>query len=152
MDYRNILVYLVNYNSRIMPSNKNTGIKDKHLNAVVWFEKTYQPPVHGNSQVSRLYEDGSYYLLSDSGIWTYISQLTSTGLDEMKKALEECCRVKSSSKENGNQPGMVIWEVLCSEKYHRVTITGIPAEEFLAFQKIEKILNTQMQTIPSDHS
>ena len=152
MDYRNILVYLVNNNSKVMPSNINKGIKENHLNAAVWFEKTYNPPAHGNSQISRLYDDGSYYLLSDSGTWTYISQLTSAGLNEMKEVLEECCLLKSSSKENGNQPGMVIWELLCSNEYHQITIAGIPTKEFHAFKKVEKILNTQMQTIPSDHS
>jgi len=127
----------------------NKGLKEKHKKEQPLFEKTYTPPSYGDKMVSRLYRDGSLYFLSPQKTWAVISVLTSEGLDEMNIVLAKCYQLKTRHVRDGNIQGSVSWKLFPENEMKEIFVVGIPDKGFDAFQKINHILNTKMQTIPS---
>lgn len=134
----------------MLASNKNIeGLKVEHKNEQPLFEKIYTPPAYGDKMVSRLYCDGTLYYLSPLGIWTLISILTTEGLNEMNKVLKDCFQLSTTKVSDGNIQGSISWKLFSKNEMKEIIISGLPDKDFDYFQKIENILNTKMQTIPS---
>lgn len=134
------------------------GLKLNHQDEIPLFEKTYIPPDYGSKLISRVYPDGSLYYLSlaretdnmdsISEKWNFISALTVKGKNEIRSLLEECCKMKSLIKNDGNVNGAIIWKVQCQSHIHEILFTGIPDGSYQFLQKIDDLISLNLQPIP----
>ncbi|NQU52324.1 MAG: hypothetical protein HQ522_07265, partial [Bacteroidetes bacterium] len=108
----------------------NNDLKLNHQNETPLFEKINIPPDYGSRLVSRVYTDGSLYYLSqaresDSSMdmnesWNFISTVSASGINKIRKTLAKCCEIKSNVKPGGNIKGAVIWNIQCKNELHEI--------------------------------
>ena len=136
----------------------NNGLKHNHQNETPLFEKNNIPPDYGSRLVSRVYADGSLYYLSqaresDSSTdmdenWNFISTVSGSGINKIRKTLAKCCEMSSNIKSGGNIKGAVIWKIQCEKELMEIIIVGIPEEKYEIFDEIDNLISSNMLTIP----
>jgi hypothetical protein len=139
--------------------NHIKGLKTNHINESPLFEKVYIPPDYGSRQVSRLYPDGSFYMMNlprqielETGneSWGFISSIVNEGVESIKRLLIKCRKCKNDNIQNKSVKGIEIWRFLCKNEIFEVVNTVLPETKNEIFNHIEQVIDQYLQPIPPD--
>jgi hypothetical protein len=136
------------------------GLKIEHIEQVPLFERLYTPYRFGKIQVTRVYPDGSFYLLSipregdidaTTSRWYFISTLKSEGVIELNALLKSCLNNKANEIKNQKSLGFNIWRIACGNDIFELIENLTPSDDDSVFKRIKHVLNTKMKKIPKDN-
>lgn len=127
------------------------GLKDEHVSDKPLLEKTYIPPQYGERLVSRIYDDGSLYYLSetetrDNGIktdgkWNFITKISDKGIEKINNKLEKCRSFKSVIRNDRISLGEFVWKIKMDSGYKVLLVFGIPEGRYNVLNEIEDVIN-----------
>lgn len=111
---------------QILPLNISTGLDDQHQQQSAILERIEAAPNNALGNVSRVYADGSYYLLfkndQNEDFWYKLSTLTPQGITALTQLLDDEL-IKRLDQIPNFAPGQgkIIWRVHTNCAYYETT-------------------------------
>jgi hypothetical protein len=133
---------------------KNTdGLKPQHISEMPLFEKVYTPLEYGDKLVSRVYNDGSlYYLTQDrenfeyvvkGEEWKFIGYLSEKGIKEIKLKIDAICKNILPISLQNNAFYELHWKMNCKGEMHEFVISDVSHDQNEMFDEITEIVNSE---------
>lgn len=127
------------------------GLETKHNKQEPLFEKVYTPPEYGDKLVSRIYNDGSLYYLSQpresnetlvkEEDWAFIGTVSETGINKIKEKLKKVCGFERIIENQGIRVGEYIWKTRCGLEIIEIMVYGVPEGKYAIFNEISDVIN-----------
>lgn len=138
---------------------KNTdGLKPQHISEMPLFEKVYTPLEYGDKLISRVYNDGSlYYLTQDredfeyvvkGEKWNFIGYLSEKGIREIKLKIDAICKNILPISLQNNAFYELRWKLNCKGEMHEFVISDVSDEQNEMFDEITEIVNSEQKLPP----
>lgn len=132
----------------------STGLKDQHQKEKPLFEKLYFAPRSNSGLISRLYNDGSLYYLTENKLdkttgqfWIYISSVSEKGIILIQSIIESFLKHSVEMPDSGNTSGSVIWRFYFGATVQETKVMGIPAGTYRILTEIDDAVNANIKKI-----
>ncbi len=132
------------------------GLSPAHRAEVPLLEMVaYTPPStrpgEPTAHTSRVYRDGSYYLLQSAegagaGRWAYLSSVKPEGITRLEELFGAVC--EGSDPLYGNDEGGSVYRVTTPGCTREFVVTGVPSGDLARLADVTDIISHNMNTIP----
>lgn len=133
---------------------KNTdGLKPQHMSEIPLFEKIYMPLEYGDKLISRVYNDGSlYYLTQDredseyfvkGEEWDFIGCLSEKGIKEIELKIDAICKNIPQVTLQNHAVFELHWKLNCKDEMREFVISDVSDDQNEMFDEITEIVNSE---------
>lgn len=132
---------------------KNTdGLKPQHISDMPLFEKVYMPLEYGDKLISRVYNDGSLYYLTQAREdfeyvvkgeeWNFIGCLSEKGIKEIELRIDTICENIPQVSLQNQTVYELIWKLKCNDEMREFLILDVSDDQNEMFDEITEIVNS----------
>lgn len=133
---------------------KNTeGLKPQHITEIPLFEKVYMPLEFGDKLISRVYNDGSLYYLTQARDdfdyvvtgeeWNYIGCLSEKGIKEIELKINTICKNIPQVSLQNQTIYEICWKLNCNGEMREFVILDVSNDPNEMFDEITEIVNSE---------